>query len=212
MSISTSLCVWLWHEHLYNFYVFGVESQLKSFQLKQISPYHLYTSGVACWEVTWPPNQILSVHWDITGQITLVHHWGHKYTGMPLEPHWLMLTPRREWCPSGDPVLICTILEHTGRPLEPQVHWDATATTLAYTSTQWGPSGDPVLICIIGTLEHHWKATGRPLEAHWLKTIISPVAFHCTLGSEFQAHLIAAGLPLNDHWLSVMVHSCTTMR
>ena len=40
---------------------------------------------------------------------------------------------------------------HTGRPLEPQVHWDATGTTLADASTQWCPSGDPVLICIIGT-------------------------------------------------------------
>ena len=36
----------------------------------------------------WPPNQILSVHWDNTGQTTLEDHWSHKYTGMPLEPHW----------------------------------------------------------------------------------------------------------------------------
>ena len=90
--------------------------------------------------------------------------------------------------------------DHTGRPLEPQVHWDATGTTLSDASTQWCPSGDPVLICIIGT---HWKATGRPLEARWLPTIISPVAFQCTLGSKFQAHWIATGLPLQDHWLSV---------
>ena len=40
--------------------------------------------------------------------------------------------------------------DHTGRRLEPQVHWDATGTTLADASTQWCPSGDPVLICIIG--------------------------------------------------------------
>ena len=78
---------------------------------------------------------------------------------------------------------------HTGRPLEPQVHWDATGTTLADASTQWCPSGHPVLISIIGT---HWKTTGKPLEAHWL----SPVAFQCTLGSKFQAHWIATGRPL----------------
>ena len=55
---------------------------------------------------------------------------------------------------------------HTGRPLEPQVHWDATATTLADASTQWCSSGDPVLICITGT---HWKTTGATstLECHW---------------------------------------------
>ena len=49
--------------------------------------------------------------------------------------------------------------DHTGRPLEPQVHWDATGTTLADASTQWCPSGDTVLISIIGT---HWKTIGKP--------------------------------------------------
>ena len=53
------------------------------------------------------------------------------------------------------------------------------------------------------TLEHHWKATGRPLETHWLPTIISPVAFQCTLGSKFQAHWNATGMPLNYHWFRV---------
>ena len=57
--------------------------------------------------------------------------------------------------------------DHTGRPLEPQVHWDATGTTLSDASTQWCPSGDTVLICIIGT---HWKTTGKPLEQHWKHT------------------------------------------
>ena len=88
--------------------------------------------------------------------------------------------------------------DHTGRPLESQVHWVATGTTLADASTQWCSSGDPVLICIIGThwktTGTHWKATGRPLEAHWL----SPVAFQCTLGSKFQAHWIATGRPLSQ--------------
>ena len=57
--------------------------------------------------------------------------------------------------------------DHTRRPLEPQVHWDATGTTLADASTQWCSSGDPVLICIIGT---HWKTTGKPMEDHWKHT------------------------------------------
>ena len=57
--------------------------------------------------------------------------------------------------------------DHTGRPLEPQAHWDATGTTLADASTQWCPSGDPVLICIIRT---DWNTTGRPLEDHWKHT------------------------------------------
>ena len=96
---------------------------------------------------------------------------------------------------------------HTGRPLEPQVHWDATGTTLADASTQWCSSGYPVLICIIGT---HWKTTGKPLEDYWKTTgstlatkIISPVAFQCTLGSKCRAHWTATGLPLEDHWLRV---------
>ena len=59
--------------------------------------------------------------------------------------------------------------DHTGRPLEPRVHWDATGTTLADASTQWCSSGDPVVICIIGT---HWKTTGATstLEFHWNHT------------------------------------------
>ena len=59
--------------------------------------------------------------------------------------------------------------DHTGRPLEPQVHWDATGTTLADASTQLCSSGDPVLICIIGT---RWKTTGATstLGCHWNHT------------------------------------------
>ena len=59
--------------------------------------------------------------------------------------------------------------DHTGRPLEPQVHWDATGTTLADASTQWWSRGNPVLICIIGT---HWKTTGatNTLGCHWNHT------------------------------------------
>ena len=59
--------------------------------------------------------------------------------------------------------------DHTGRQLEPRVHWDATGTTLADASTQWCSNGDPVLICIIGT---HWKTTGATstLGCHWNHT------------------------------------------
>ena len=83
--------------------------------------------------------------------------------------------------------------DHTGRPLEPQVHWDATGTTLAYASTQWCSSGDPVLICIIGT---HWKTTGRPLEVHWLPKFFLQwhSSVHWGLSSRH------TGLPLDCHW------------
>ena len=83
---------------------------------------------------------------------TLGYHWT-DYTGTTLAD---AIT---QWCPSGNPVLICII----GRPLEPQVHLGATGTTLVDASTQWCPSGNPVLICIIGT---HWKTTGSTLATN----------------------------------------------
>ena len=60
--------------------------------------------------------------------------------------------------------------DQTGRPLEPQVHWGATGTTLADADTQCCSSGDPVLIYIIGT---HWKTTGATstLGCHWNHTV-----------------------------------------
>ena len=59
--------------------------------------------------------------------------------------------------------------DHSGRPLEQQVHWDATGTALAAANTQWCYNGDQVLICIIGT---HWKTTGAisTLGCHWNHT------------------------------------------
>ena len=106
--------------------------------------------------------------------------------------------------------------DHTGRPLEPHVHCDATGTTLADASTQRCSNGDPVLICIIGT---HWNPTGRSLEDHWehtgntlaTKKYFSPVAFQYTLEFKFQAHWIATGLPLNYHWLREMVGGLLTV-
>ena len=91
--------------------------------------------------------------------------------------------------------------DHTGRPLGPQVHWDATGTTLADASTQWCSSGDPVLICIIGT---HWKTTGATstLGCHWNHTASTqwcpsgdPVLI-CIIGT----HWKTTGKPLDDHW------------
>ena len=63
----------------------------------------------------------------------------------------------------------CHWTDRTGRPLEPQVHWDATGTTLADTSTQWCSGGDLLLIFIIGT---HWKTTGvtSTMGCHWNHT------------------------------------------
>ena len=64
--------------------------------------------------------------------------------------------------------------DHTGRPLEPQVHWDATGTTLADASIQWWPS---VNLYNWNTLEDHCshKYTGMPLEPHWL--MLAPSGF-----------------------------------
>ena len=50
-------------------------------------------------------------------------------------------------------------------------------------------------------LESHWKNTGSALETHWLPTILSPVAFQCTLGLSSRH----TGLPLEYHWLRVEV-------
>ena len=99
-------------------------------------------------------------------------------------------------CPLGYQWTDCT-----GRPLEPQVQWDVTGTTLADASTQWHPSDNSMHNW--NTMDHHWKTTGRTLETHWLPTITSPEAFQCTLGSKLQAHWIATGLPLHYNWLSV---------
>ena len=142
VSTSTSFCACLWYEHHYIFCVFGVASQMKSVEFKQLSPYQLYTQGVACLEVPWPNDlqtrfcqytgiplnrphwkttratSTLGCPWNHTGwcyhpvllqwrssvnlhnRNTLEDHWSHKYTGMPLQPHWLMLAP------SGVPVAI----------------------------------------------------------------------------------------------------------
>ena len=82
--------------------------------------------------------------------------------------------------------------DHTWRPLEPQVHWDATRTTLADASTQWCSSGDPMFVCIIGT---HWKTTGATstLGCQWCSSG-DPVLI-CII-----THWKTTGKPLEDHW------------
>ena len=96
--------------------------------------------------------------------------------------------------------------DHTGRPLEPQVHWDATGTTLADASAQWCSRGDSVLICIIGT---HWKTTGKPLEDHWKHTGYQQffLQWHSSVHWGLSSRHTAIGLPLEDHWLRVRVVS-----
>ena len=97
--------------------------------------------------------------------------------------------------------------DHTGRPLEPELHWVATGTTLADASTQWCSSGDPVLICIIGT---HWKTTGATstLGCHWNHTgwCVHPVVSQWRSSvnlhnwNTLEDHWKATGRPLEDHW------------
>ena len=71
--------------------------------------------------------------------------------------------------------------DHTGRPLEPQVHRDATGTTLADANTQWCSSGKP--------LESHWKHTGyQHFFLQWHSSV------HWGLSTRH------TGLPLDCHW------------
>ena len=95
-----------------------------------------------------------SVNWHNWN--TLEDHWSHEYTGMPLEPHWLMLAP------SGVPVLICigTHWKTTGKPLED--HWKYTGYQQFFlqwhSSVHWGLSS---------------RHTGLPLEDHWLRVRVN---------------------------------------
>ena len=152
------------------------------------------------------PNDLQTRRSQYTGIPLDRLHWNHTgWCYLPVVFQWQSSVNLHNWNTLEDH------WKHTGNTLATnnsfsQVHWGATWTTLADASTQWYPNGNPMLICIIGT---HWKHTGSTLDTHWLTTIISPVAFQCTLGykfrSKFQAHWIATGLPLNYHWLRVTV-------
>ena len=101
VSTSTLLCACLWYEHHYSFCVGCKSYEITLARTTLTIPVVYIRGGILGSDLTWwPSNQILSVHWDTTGQTTLEDHWSHKYTGMPLEPHWLMLAP------SGVPVAI----------------------------------------------------------------------------------------------------------
>ena len=133
VSHSTSLCACLGYEHYNNFlYIWGCRSNKISLAQTAFHIPVLYIGGCMLRSdlTEWPPNQIWSVHWATTGQITLeshwlmlstkhqplmsqwqssvnLHnlntledHWSHKYTGVLLEQHWLMLAA------SGVPVAI----------------------------------------------------------------------------------------------------------
>ena len=138
---------------------------------------------------------MLPVHWDTTGQTAM-------------EPHWLILSPSGLPMATQSLFIICIIETYWKTTGDTEVHWDATATTLADASTQWCPSGNKVVISIIGT---HWNTTGGSLETLQLPKNYSPVASQCTLGSKFQAHWISTGLPLNNHWLKVGDSNLTFM-
>ena len=117
VSTSTllSACFWYSKRH-YSFCVFGSKDQTTLTILVACISGCMLRSDRTC----WPPNQMLSVHWDATGQTRLEWHWlmlsssclltqsrahlhnwntledqwSHKYNGIPLKPHWLMLARR----------------------------------------------------------------------------------------------------------------------
>ena len=89
--------------------------------------------------------------------------------------------------------------DHTGTPLESQVHWDATGITLDDANTQWCPSGDPVLIFIIGT---HWNTRGRPLEDHWKRPGYQQFFLQWHSSVHWGLNSRHTGLPLDYHWIT----------
>ena len=101
--------------------------------------------------------------------------------------------------PDSDSTLGYHWTEHTGRPLEPQVHWEATGTTLTDARTQWCPSGDPLLICIIET---HRNTTGRPLEDHWKRTGYQRLFLQWHSSVHWGLYSKHTGLPLDYHWIA----------
>ena len=96
-STSTSLCACLGYEHHYSFCVFGDAVQMKSAELKQISPYQLYTSGVACREMTWP-NDLQTSRSLYTGIPLDRLHWNHTgWCYRPLVFQWQSNVNLHNW-------------------------------------------------------------------------------------------------------------------
>ena len=81
VSTSTSPCACLGNEQQHNF-----------------CTVHWNTAGQTVLESHWlmiSPNGLSVQSWQSSVNLhnwnTLEGHWSHKYTGMPLKPHWLML-------------------------------------------------------------------------------------------------------------------------
>ena len=90
---------------------------------------------------------------------TLKNHWTY-YTGTTLA------NAITQWCPSGNPVLIC-IAETHWKTLEG--HWKTTGSTL---ETHWLPTIlSPVTsqCSMTSKFQAHWIAAGLPLNYHWLR-------------------------------------------
>ena len=123
-----------------------------------------------------------------------------QYTRIPLNRlHW----NHSGWC--YHPVV-------SGIPLEVQVHWDATGTTVADASTQACPSRNPVIICTIGT---HWNTTGATsaLRCHWNHTgwcwhpgvSQSQSCGHLHNWNKLEHHWNTIGGTLETHWLPAII-------
>ena len=89
---------------------------------------------------------------------TLEDHWSHRYTGMPLEPHWLMLASSGvQWQSSANLHNWDTQEDHrktTGATLE--THWLPTTLLPWHSSVHWGLNSRPTEL----PLDYHWIFTG----------------------------------------------------
>ena len=166
---NITLCMaWIWAP-LYFFAYLGLHFEWNQFSSNPSRHASCIHKGLHAGE--WP--DLMACKLDFAS--TLGYHWP-DYNGTSLAD---AIT---QWCPSSNPVLIC-IIGNTERPLEPQVHWDATGTTLA------DASGRP--------LEGHWNTTGSTPGTHWLPK--------CLLQWHPSAHmgLITrhTRLPLDYYWI-----------
>ena len=178
VSTSTSLSACFRYEHQYRFCVFGVAIQMKSVQLRQLSPYQLNTKRVACWEVTWPADLQTGCcqYTEILLEILHLNHTGWCYHPVVLQrqsrAHLYNWNTPEDHCPSPKPVhnswssVHCNATEmslvdpvYTGLPLgDPayacRIHWNTTEKNLVETAPHWNVTGETVTIAAF---------TGTPL-------------------------------------------------
>ena len=143
----------------------------------QLDRPHWKTTGAA---------STLGCHWNHTGRCqhqvvlqwrssvnlhywnTLEDHWSHKYTGMPLELHWLVLAPVVSQWRSSVNLHNWNTLEH---------HWEATGRPLEHTGNALAANSSfsPVAFqCTLGSkFQAHWIATGLSLNYHWLRVRVA---------------------------------------